>query len=89
MTILTANDLKMKGVSGIEKLLETEPEVIIIVRGKPRYVVMEIATYEAMRDRELEASWYQVREEMATGRYRVETAEDHMTRIEAEASDEL
>jgi prevent-host-death family protein len=89
MTVLTANELKTKGVSGIEKLLETEQEVVISVRGKPRYVVMDIATYEAMRDRELEAAWYQVREDVAAGRYRVETAADHLTRIEAPASDEL
>ena len=89
MTVLTANDLKTKGVSEIEKLLETEPEVIISVRGKPRYVVMEIATYEAMRDRELEAAWYQVREDVAAGRYRVETADEHAARIQAETSDEL
>ena len=89
MTVLTANELKTKGVSGIEKLLETEQEVLISVRGKPRYVVMDIATYEAMRDRELEAAWYQVREDVAAGRYRVETAEDHIARIGAEAADEV
>lgn len=89
MSVLTANELKTKGVSGIEKLLETEQEVIISVRGKPRYVVMDIATYEAMRERELEAAWVEVREDVAAGRYRVETAENHVSRIEANLSDEL
>ena len=89
MTALTANDLKVQGVSGIEKMLQNEQEVVISVRGKPRYVVMEIAQYELLRERELEAAWFQTREEVASGRYRQESAGEHLTRVQAELSDEL
>lgn len=89
MAALTANDLKTKGVSGIERLLQNEQEVVISVRGKPRYVVMDIAHYEHLRERELEAAWFQTREDVAAGRYRQERAEEHLNRVQSELRDEL
>ncbi len=89
MTILTANELKTKGVSGIDKILQEQEEVIISVRGKPRYVVVSLQQYEFLRERELEAAWYQVRAEVAEGDFRREGAQEHMTRVEAELDDAL
>ncbi|MCX7184480.1 MAG: hypothetical protein NTW90_04470 [Nitrosospira sp.] len=43
MSNLTANDLKTKGVAAIEAVLAERPEAIVSVRGKDRFVVMEIA----------------------------------------------
>jgi len=89
MTVVTANELKTKGVSGIEKMLEEAREVIISVRGKPRYVVMEIDQYELMRESEIESAWYQARADVAAGRFRRESADEHIMRITAESADEL
>ena len=89
MTVVTANELKTKGIASIEQLLQDAQEVIISVRGKPRYVVMDIAHFDYLRERELEAAWAQSREEIAAGRYRRESAEDHITRLKAELNDEL
>lgn len=89
MTVVTANELKTKGVSGIEKMLEDEREVIISVRGKPRYVVMEIDQYELMRESEIESAWYQARADVAAGRFQRESADEHIARIIAELADEL
>ena len=61
MTVLTANDLKTKGVSDIERLLQEAPEVVISVRGKSRYVVMDIARYDYLRECEIAAAWAQSR----------------------------
>ncbi|MCX7109837.1 MAG: type II toxin-antitoxin system Phd/YefM family antitoxin [Proteobacteria bacterium] len=36
MTSITANELKTKGISAIEALLEHQPETVISVRGKDR-----------------------------------------------------
>ncbi|MCX6031886.1 MAG: type II toxin-antitoxin system prevent-host-death family antitoxin [Chloroflexi bacterium] len=47
MAVVTANDLKTKGISDIERILQDAQEVVISVRGKPRYVVMDLAHYEA------------------------------------------
>lgn len=87
MTVLTADELKTQGVSGIEQQLQNDQEVVITVRGKPRFVVMEIARYEYLRERELEATWLQTREDIAAGRFRQENAEVHLTRLKAELSD--
>ena len=42
MSNLTANDLKTKGIAAIEAALAERPEAIVSVRGKDRFVVMEI-----------------------------------------------
>jgi PHD/YefM family antitoxin component YafN of YafNO toxin-antitoxin module len=89
MPVVTANELKTKGVSGIDKMLEDAREVIISVRGKPRYVVMEIDQYELMREGEIEAAWYQARSDVAAGRFHQESADEHIARITAELADEL
>ena len=89
MTVITANELKTKGIASIEQLLQDAQEVIISVRGKPRYVVMDIAHFDYLRECELEAAWAESRADVAAGRYRRESAEDHIARLKTELSDEL
>lgn len=86
--ILPANDLKTKGVSSIARLLEAQQEVVISVRGEPRYVVMDIAHYDHLRECELEAAWLQAKEDVEAGRVRRESADEHMARIMAELNTE-
>lgn len=89
MAVLTANDLKTKGVSDIERLLQDAQEVIISVRGTPRYVVMDIARYDFLRECELLAAWAQTRADLAAGHYRRENADAHLARLQDELSDAL
>ena len=89
MTVITANELKTKGIASIEQLLQDAQEVIISVRGKPRYVVMNIAHFDYLRERELVAAWAESRADVAAGRYRRESAEDHIARLKAELNDAL
>ncbi len=89
MAVLTANDLKTKGVSDIERLLQDAQEVIISVRGTPRYVVMDIARYDFLRECELLAAWAQTRADLAAGRYRRESADAHLARLQDGLSDAL
>ena len=89
MAVVTANELKTKGIASIEQLLQDAQEVIISVRGKPRYVVMDIAHFDYLRECELEAAWAESRADVAAGRYRRESAEDHIARLSAELNDEL
>ena len=88
MTVVTANDLKTKGISDIERALQDAQEVVISVRGKPRYVVMD-THYDFLRECELMAAWAQTRADLAAGRYRRESADDHIARVEGELSDAL
>ncbi len=87
MAVLTANDLKTKGVSDIERLLQETSEVVISVRGKPRYVVMDIAHYDYLRECEIATAWAQCRDDMEAGRFRREEAEAHRARVERELAD--
>ena len=89
MTVVTANDLKTRGISDTERALQDAQEVVISVRGKPRYVVMDIAHYDFLRECEIAAAWAQTRDDVATGRYRREGADAHLARIKDELANEL
>lgn len=84
MSTITANDLKTKGVAAIEGALDGQPEALVSVRGKDRFVVMDLARYNFLRECELEAALAETREDLAAGRYVVESADAHMDRVEAE-----
>ncbi len=83
MFTISASDLKTRGVSVIEAELAHRPEAIISVRGKERFVVMEIAHYRYLRERELEAALAETRADLAAGRYIKESAEAHVARLNA------
>lgn len=81
MSSLTANDLKTKGVAAIEAVLAERPEAIVSVRGKDRFVVMEIAQYHHLRECELEAALAETRADIAAGRSVRESAAAHVKRV--------
>jgi hypothetical protein len=83
MTLMT------KGVSDIARMLQDAQEVVISVRGKPRYVITDISRYDFLRECEIVAAWAQTRADLAAGRYRREGADAHLARIEGELADAL
>jgi hypothetical protein len=82
MSSITANDLKTKGISAIESALEQQPEAIISVRGKDRFVVMDISHYHYLRECELEAALSATRADLAAGRFVEESPEEHLARLD-------
>ncbi len=82
MPDLSANELKTKGVAAIEAVLAKQPEAIISVRGKERFVVMELAHYHYLRECELEAALAQTRADLTAGRFVKESAEEHLARLQ-------
>jgi PHD/YefM family antitoxin component YafN of YafNO toxin-antitoxin module len=82
MSHISANDLKTKGVAAIEAMLAQHSEAIVSVRGKDRFVVMEIAQYNYLRECELEAALAETRADLAAGRFVQESAEAHLARME-------
>ena len=80
---LSANDLKTRGVAAIEALLATQPEAIISVRGKERFVVMDVAHYHYLRECELDAALAETRADLAAGRTVHESPEAHLARLDA------
>jgi len=85
MAHISANDLKTKGVAAIEAMLADHSEAIVSVRGKDRFVVMEIAQYNYLRECELEAALAETRADLAAGRSVQESAETHVSRLSKQA----
>ena len=81
MKTIAANDLKIKGVSTIQNALEEDSEAIISVRGKERYVVMDLEEYNRLRVCELEAALYETRQQVAAGEFIEESVDQHIARI--------
>lgn len=82
MNQLTANDLKVRGVAAIEDALTGQTEATISVRGKDRFVVMDMAQYHYLRECELDAALAQSQADLSAGRAVQETAAEHMTRLD-------
>jgi hypothetical protein len=81
MSHISANDLKIKGISAIEAMLAVQPEAIISVRGKERFVVMDLEHYHYLRECELESALAQTRVDLAEGRFVKGGAEEHLNRL--------
>ena len=80
MSHLTANDLKTKGVAAIESVLAKHSEAIVSVRGKERFVVMDITQYHYLRECELEVALAEARADLAAGRFVQESRDEHVAR---------
>jgi PHD/YefM family antitoxin component YafN of YafNO toxin-antitoxin module len=78
---ITANELKTKGVSAIESNLDNNDELIVTVRGKERYVIMNMEHYNYLRECELEAALYQSKADVEAGDFVVESVSNHIKRI--------
>ena len=83
MNTISANELKVRGVTAIESALLNNNDVAISVRGKNRFVVVNIDYFERLREYELEKSVKAAKEDIASDRFIVETAEEHKARIMA------
>ena len=62
---ISANELKTKGVSIIESNLDDADELIITVRGKERFVVIDMEHYNYLRECELQAALHQAKADIA------------------------
>lgn len=82
MSHISANDLKTKGIAAIEAALGDSSEAIVSVRGKDKFVVMEIAHYHYLRECELDAALAQTQADLAAGRFVKESPEAHLERLE-------
>ncbi len=82
MSHISANDLKTKGISAIESALSTSREAIVSVRGKDRFVVMDMAQYHYLRECELDAALAQTHADLAAGRTVQESPAAHLARLD-------
>ncbi len=81
MNTITANQLKTKGVSVIENNLADNHELVITVRGKEKFIIMDISQYNYLRECELDAALHQTKVDYQDGNFVTESVEDHIKRI--------
>ena len=86
MEHISANELKTRGVVAIEQALAGTSEVVVSVRGKERFVVMDLAHYHHLRECELEVALAQSRADLAAGRTLRESPEAHLARLKSKAN---
>lgn len=79
--IISANDIKLKGISMIEQLVSKYSEVFVTVRGKKKFVLLPIERYESMKEAELEKIIKEAEEDYKAGRYIKESAQEHIKRL--------
>ena len=75
---ITANEVKTKGVSVFGDALKQADEVVINVRGKNKYVVLDIDRYNHFRANELDILYIQAMQDIKNGDYKTQTAEQHI-----------
>lgn len=80
MTI-TANEVKKNGVSIFGKMLEKFDELIINVRGKDKFVVIDIERYKEFRAYELDISYMKAMQDIKEGKFKTQTADEHIEEL--------
>jgi PHD/YefM family antitoxin component YafN of YafNO toxin-antitoxin module len=90
MNAIPAQEIKQRGISAVDKLLERGPDHVIS-RNRPKYVVMDETQYADLMDDLEEASLVRIRAslvDIAAGRVRrFETAEELVAHIMAYGTD--
>ncbi len=82
--IINANEIKTKGVSVFANLLEKFDELIINVRGKNQYVVLDIERYKELRANELDLAYLKSLQDIEKGNFKVQTASEHIDELRNE-----
>ena len=80
MTI-SANEVKKKGVSLFSNLLDKFDELIINVRGKDKFVVLDIERYMELRANELDLAYIQSMQDIENKKYKTQTAKEHVEEL--------
>lgn len=79
--IISANEIKTRGISAIDNLLSKYSEIFVSVRGKKKFVILPLERYEELKEAELEKIIREAEEDYKAGRVVRETAEEHFKRL--------
>ena len=82
--IISANEVKKRGVSVFDEILDKFSEVIINFRGKKKYVVIDYERYKRFREYELDKAYQDAMDDIANGDYVACSAKEHIKRLEQE-----
>lgn len=81
MNLISAIHLKTRGIASIEQALKEQTEVALTVRGKLKYVVMNIERYQHLLERELVVALADSRVDLDVGRLVQESVAQQLKRI--------
>ena len=84
MVYVSANQLKKKGISLLDDIVSEQEEAVITVRGKSKYVILNMDMYQRFREFELEMALVEAKRDIEEGHFVEESVEDHMKRIQRE-----
>ncbi len=84
MSIVTAAEIKRRGMGILDPILEKHGEAIISHRGQSRYVVMTTAGYNRIREAELEVAVREAKADYRAGRVLDQSAKSHLRRLDHE-----
>lgn len=82
--IINANEVKTKGVSLFGQLLEKFDELVINVRGKEKFVVLDIERYKEFRANELDLAYLKAMQDIKDGNYKKQTSKEHLEELKDE-----
>lgn len=78
---ITANDLKVKGISAIDEMTTDTDGVMITVRGVDKYILLSVEKYNELREMELDYAIQESKKEIEQGNYYSGSVEEHLKRI--------
>ena len=79
--MLSASDLKKRGILAVEDQLSRGDEATISIRGRAAYVVLKAERYEQLLELEIGHAIEQAKEDYAKGRIKKESAKAHFKRL--------
>ncbi len=79
--MITANDIKTKGLKAIEEGLSKDDRLSVSVRGKVKYVILKADDYDQLRLAELEIAYKETKVDIEKGRFKIESVDQHMERL--------
>ena len=85
---ISVNDLKRLGTNTIDKKLKAEHEIIVTSYGKNKYAIIEYDELVKMQEDKLELAYLKVQAQIQNGESWVESADEHMKRIEKLLADD-
>ena len=77
---ITANELKVKGISAIDEMATDTGGVMITVRGVEKYIILPIEEYNQLREMELDYAIQESKNDIAEGKYFSGSVEEHLKR---------
>jgi len=81
--IITADELKTKGITFFEKFLKKTGEIIVSVKGKPKFVLIDFERYNKIKELEVEKAYTEVMEDYKNGKYTTDITA-HIKELEKE-----